>query len=348
LEYFHSSAILAGMTITRILLFSCLSLAFAATRLPAQDMPLAQLLIEGEDWKVLADNLAFADGPTADDNGNFYFCDMRATPPVIWKVAGDGSRSKLIEGTPASGLKIGPDGRLYACVGKDKQLVVFDLPGGKKTVLAEDVQPNDLVVSHKGHIYFTETGKRQVTFVHAKTGEKKAAYTAAAPAPAAPADGKKKAAPAAYDPAIINAPNGIALSPDGGTLAVSDMRGKHVWAFRVEADGSLTGGAPYMPMRLQVDTEAKSADGRTPVYKTASGGDGMTSDTQGRYFVSSYLGVQVFDPTGRLSGVLPSPSTKQMTSVGFSGPNREYLTVTCGDTVFRRKVQAQGALYFKP
>ena len=29
-------------------------------------------------------------------------------------------------------------------------------------------------VIHKGHIYFTETGKKQVTFVNAKTGEKKA------------------------------------------------------------------------------------------------------------------------------------------------------------------------------
>jgi sugar lactone lactonase YvrE len=333
--------------ITRTLLLGCLSLAFAATRLPAQDMALSQLLIEGEDWKVLADGLGFADGPCADDKGNFYFCDMRSTPPVIWKVAGDGTKTRLIEGTSASGLKIGPDGRLYACVGKDKQLVVFDLPGGKKTVLAEDVQPNDLVVSHKGHIYFTETGKRQVTFVNAKTGEKKAAYAAPVPAPAA-TDGKKKAAPPAYNPAIINAPNGIALSPDGGTLAVSDVRGMHTWTFHIEADGSLTGGAPYMPMRTQVDTEAKSADGRTPVYKTASGGDGMTTDTQGRYFVSSYLGVQVFDPTGRLSGVVPNPSTKQMTSVGFSGPNREYLTVTCGDTIFQRKVLAQGALYFLP
>jgi enterochelin esterase family protein len=337
---------LPGDMTTRILLSVLLVAGLAAGRLPAQDMPLGQLLIEGQEWQVLAGDLAFADGPCADDRGNFYFCDMRANPPVIWKVAGDGTKTRLIEGTPASGLKFGPDRRLYACVGRDKQLVAFDLPDGRKTVLAEDVQPNDLVVTHKGHIYFTETAKRQITFLNPKTGEKRAVYAAPAPPPAT--DGKKKAPPPAYDPAIINAPNGIALSPDGGTLAVSDVRGQHVWAFRVEPDGSLTAGAPYMTMRTQVDTEAKSPDGRSPVYKTASGGDGMTTDTQGRYYVSSYLGVQVFDPTGRMSGVLPNPGTKNMTSVGFSGPNREYLTVTCGDTVFRRKVQAQGALYFLP
>jgi enterochelin esterase family protein len=236
-------------------LLSLLVCAAAILSAPAQDMALSMLLIDGEDWKVAVDNVQFPDGPTADAQGNFYFCEMRATPPVIWKITPSGAKSKLIEGTSASGLKFGPDGRLYACVGKDKQLVAFDIPSGKKTVIAEDVQPNDLVVSAKGHIYITETGKKQVTFVNAKTGEKKAAYTAPMPAPPADTGGKKKAAPAPYDPKIINAPNGITLSPDQGTLAVSDVRGQFTWAFRVEADGSLSAGAPYMTMRTPVDMD---------------------------------------------------------------------------------------------
>ncbi|MBI5772190.1 MAG: SMP-30/gluconolactonase/LRE family protein [Verrucomicrobia bacterium] len=329
-------------------LLSLLACAVGILSAPAQDMALSMLLIDGEDWKLAVDNVQFPDGPTADAQGNFYFCEMRSTPPVIWKITSAGMKSKLIEGTSASGLKFGPDGRLYACVGKDKQLVAFDIPSGKKTVIAEDVQPNDLVVSAKGHIYITETGKKQVTFVNAKTGEKKAVYAAPVPAPPADTGGKKKAAPAPYDPKIINAPNGITLSPDQGTLAVSDVRGQFTWAFRVEADGSLSAGAPYMTMRTPVDIDAKSADGRTPIYKTASGGDGMTSDTQGRYYVSSHLGVQVFDPTGRMSGVLPNPGDKGMTSVGFAGPHMEFMYVTCGDKIFRRKVQASGNRFFLP
>jgi len=290
----------------------------------AQDMPLSTLLIDGEDWRLVADGLGFTDGPCADDRGNTYFCDMRGTPPVVWKIAPDGGKSKLLEGTPCSGLKFGPDGRLYGCVGKEKALVAFDLPAGRKTLLATNVQPNDLVVTRKGHIYFTETGKKQVTFVNPKTGEIKAADVG------------------------ITAPNGITLSPDQGTLAVSDVRGLHVWTFRVEADGSLGAKSPYMTMRTPVDPAAKSPDGRTPVYKMVSGGDGMTSDTQGRYYVATHLGVQVFDPTGRLCGVLPNPGDKNMTSVGFGGPKRDHLFVTCGDKVFKRKVQATGALYFLP
>ncbi len=286
------------------------------------DMTLLRLLIEGEGWQLVADGLGFADAPCADDKGNFYFCDMRSTPPVVWKVAASGAKTKLIEGIPCSGLKFGPDGRLYGCVGKDKQLVAFDLPSGKKTVIAEDVQPNDLAVSRKGHIYFTETGKKQVTFVNPKTGEKKAADVG------------------------ITAPNGITLSPDQGTLAVSDYRGENVWAFRIEADGGLSAKAPYMTMRTAVDTAALTQAVRDPVYKTVSGGDGMTSDTAGRYYVATALGVQVCDPTGRMCGVRTKPSEKSMTSCGFGGEKMDWLYVTCGDKVFRRKVQATGSLFF--
>ena len=103
-----------------------------------------------------------------------------------------------------------------------------------------------------------------------------------------------------------------------------------------------------MTLRTAVDVNAKSPDGRSPVYKTASSGDGMTSDAQGRYYVASAVGVQVFDPTGRMSGVLPKPSEKFMTSCGFGGPNMEFLYVTCADKVFVRKTKANGNLFFLP
>ncbi len=290
----------------------------------AQDMPLSMLLIDGEDWQLVADNVQFSDGVCTDDKGNFYFTEMRSEPPAVWRVAADGKKTKIIEGTSCSGLRFGPDGRLYACVGKEKSLVAFELPSGKKTVIATNLTPNDLVVSSKGFVYITETGKHQVTSVNIKTGEVKVAGEG------------------------ITAPNGITMSPDQGTLAASDVKGMNVWTFRVEADGSLSGKAPYMTMRTPVDPDAKSPDGRSPVYKTISGGDGMSMDEQGRYYVTTHLGLQVFDPTGRLCGVLPNPGVKNMTSVGFGGANRDYLVVACGEKVFKRKVQAKGALLYLP
>jgi sugar lactone lactonase YvrE len=65
----------------------------------------------------------------------------------------------------------------------------------------------------------------------------------------------------------------------------------------------------------------------------------MCTDTTGRFFVTSALGVQVFDPTGRECGLLPKPQANQpLTSCAMAG---EYLYVTNGDKIFRRKVQAK-------
>ena len=76
----------------------------------------------------------------------------------------------------------------------------------------------------------------------------------------------------------IAAPNGITLSPDQGTLAVSDYRGANVWTFRMNADGTLDAKAPYMTMRLPIDPKGEFKQAEPPPYNPASGGDGMTSD----------------------------------------------------------------------
>ncbi|MEW6305548.1 MAG: SMP-30/gluconolactonase/LRE family protein [Verrucomicrobiota bacterium] len=285
---------------------------------PAQDLggdlALKRLLVPGQGWELVAEGLAFADAPMSDHNGNFYYCDMRGDSAGIYRVAPGGNRTKVSDES-VSGMKFGADGKLYACQGAKNRLIAIDLKSKEVKTITEDVKPNDLVVTHKGYIYFTETGKKQVTFVNAKTGQKKVADTG------------------------ITAPNGIALSPDQSTLAVSDVRGVNVWTFRIESDGRLTAKAPYMTMRTEVDPTQKG-DGRLPVYKTVSGGDGMSTDVQGRYYVATALGVQVFDPTGRECGLLPKPHTKGMTSVNVGGPNGEYLYATLGDKIYRRKIQA--------
>lgn len=283
----------------------------------AGDLTLHKLLIEGEDWQVVAEGLGFADGPCADAEGNFYFSDMKA--PGIYRIALDGTKTKLAD-EPASGLEFAPDGRLVACQGGKKRVIAIDLASGKIDLVAENVQPNDLAITDDGRIYFTDTGTQRVMLIgpNAKT--------------ASPVD------------TGIPGPNGIALSPDGGTLAVSDYKGANVWAFRVEKDGSLSAKAPYMTMRLPIDPTGEFKRAEPPPYKTASSGDGACTDTLGRYYVTSALGVQVFDPTGRMCGVLHKPQLdKPLTSCTLAGPGRSYLYVTNGDKILRRKVQAQGS-----
>ena len=303
-------------------LFVSLVFALFQTSLTAQnlagDMALSKVLIEGEDWQMVAEGFGFTDAACTDAEGNFYFMDL-GKGTAIQKISTAGQVSAFLEGVPkCSGLKFGPDGRLYACTQgptgnlagtAKKQVVALEVPSGKLTVLADDVQPNDLVVSHKGYVYFTETGKGQVTIVDAQ-GHVRVGATG------------------------INAPNGITLSPDQGTLAVSEFRGAAVWVYRILADGSLDVGAPYMTLRV-------------PVGKTDSGGDGSTTDSAGRYYVTSHLGIQMFDATGRLGGVMAKPSAKGCVSVAFAGVGHSYLYACASDRIYRRKLQAKGVLFFK-
>lgn len=116
------------------------------------DLTLHRLLIDGEDWRLVAERLGFADGPCADAAGNFYFSDMKA--PAIFKIAPDGTKTKVAD-EPASGLKFGPDGRLYAAQGAKKRLIALDLASNANVqVIAADVQPNDLVYVTTGDKIF--------------------------------------------------------------------------------------------------------------------------------------------------------------------------------------------------
>lgn len=282
------------------------------------DMTLHRLLIEGEGWQPVVEGLGMADALATDDAGNFYYSDIRGAAVGIFRIATDGTKTKLSD-EPVSGLKFGPDGRFYACQGAKKRLVAIDPANGKVEVLATDVQPNDLVVTRRGQVYFTETGKKQVTRLDLATKTVVAADTGLAH------------------------PNGITLSPDQGTLAVSEHRGGSVWAFRVNPDGSLDAKAPYMTLRRPIDPAGEFRFHEPPPLKAESGGDGMTSDTLGRYYVTTALGLQVFDPTGRLCGVLEKPQRdKAVVSCVLSGPKRGYLHVASGGAIFRRRVQAEG------
>jgi regulator of protease activity HflC (stomatin/prohibitin superfamily)/sugar lactone lactonase YvrE len=282
----------------------------------AGDLTLHRLLVDGEGWQPVVDGLGNADAACSDAAGNFYYADIKN--PGIFKVTADGTKTRLSAET-ASGLKFGPDGKLYGCLAAKKRLFTVDPVTGTIDILLEDVQPNDLVITRRGHIFFTETARKQVTFFDPATKTKRIAAT------------------------DLANPNGITLSPDEGTLAVSEHAGEFVWTFRVAADGTLDAKMPTMTMRRPVDPKGEFKHNNPPPYVAAARGDGMTTDTLGRTYVTTTLGVQVFDPTGRLCGVIGNPVRgRSVTSCVLSGPERGLLYVTSGSAIFRRKVLAKG------
>lgn len=283
------------------------------------DLTLLNLLIPDESWNVVADNLGFADALCTDKAGNLYFCDMRA-PAVVKIDVADGTKT-VIAKESVSGLEFNADqSLLYACQGSKSRVISIDPGTGEVNVVAEGVKPNDLAVTKDGYILFTQTGKSEVVRIDPKSGDVQVADSG------------------------ISRPNGIALSNDGGTLAVSNAGGTHTWTFRVNSGGQLDAKMPTMPLRLRIDPKGEFSFNEEPPYISRSRGDGMAVDKVGRYYVTSDVGVQIFDPTGRPCGVLPKVDKDQpLTTCMLAGPNHNTLYIAHGKKIYSRKLTVQKA-----
>jgi enterochelin esterase family protein len=239
--------------------------------------------------------------------------------PAVYKIsAADGTKTELCKES-VSGLEFSPDGkRLIACQGAQSRILSIDIETKEVKTIAQGVKPNDLAVTSEGHILFTDTGAQQVVRVDPTSGKTTVVDTG------------------------ISKPNGIALSNDGGTLAVSDYGGDSTWMFRINAMGDLDAKMPVMPMLLPIDPKGDFRFNEPPPYVSASKGDGMAVDKKGRYYVTSELGVQIFDPTGRPCGLLPKPNKDQpLTTCILAGAKHNTLIIANGTTVYSRELKVE-------
>ena len=278
------------------------------------DLTLLDLLIPGESWELVAGDLGFADALCTDSEGHLYFCDMRAA--TVLKVDAEDGTQTVIAKESVSGLEWNPDRTmLYACQGSKNRVIAIDPKTGQVRTVASGVKPNDLAVTRDGFILFTQTGKSEVVRVDPASGDV-----------------------SVVDKGIAK-PNGIALSNDGGTLAVSDYGGRKTWTFRVLPGGKLDAKMPTMPMRLRIDPKGAYGFHEKPPRVSTSRGDGMAVDKRGRCYVTSDLGVQIFDPTGRPCGVLPKVDSDQpLTTCMLAGKDHSTLFIAHGKKIYRRKL----------
>ncbi len=286
-----------GICLATVALILCLPLSAAA-----QDNPLAEILIDGQGWELVGEGYTFTEGPACDAHGNLYFTDVFRSK--IYRLDAEGKPEVFVDQSfGTNGLEFGPDGRLYGCQNGKKRIVTYD-SSGKDTAIAEDVNSNDLIVTKTGGVYFTDPGHHQVWYIPPK-GENRVVDTG------------------------LKYPNGLALSPDESALVVVDMNDKHLFTFRIEADGSLSMKQPFYTMQ-SIKT------------KKTSGGDGMAVDSAGRVYATSEAGLQIFDTQGRLIGVVEKPQVAWLANVAFGGPDFKTLYVTCTNRVYQRNVKATG------
>jgi len=268
-----------------------------------------QVLIPGEEWTQVSDGHRGTDGPAVNGKGEMFFSDPSNNK--IFRTGLDGKVSVFAENTNrGNGMMFGPDGRLYVGLVGTKQLAAYT-DDGKMELIAEDVNINDLAINQKGDLYYTDSPAKKIWLV--------------------PKGGK----PRVVDEGI-ESPNGVLFSPDQSLLYVSDYAQQLSWVFQVQADGSLAHKQKYFHVHQ-------------PEGAMRPASDGMAVDTDGRVYIATNLGVQVFDQIGKCHAIIPAPQPgRALSNVEFGGANFDELYVTNGDKVYKRKVKTKGVLSWQP
>jgi len=124
--------------------------------------------------------------------------------------------------------------------------------------------------------------------------------------------------------------SGIALTPDNLWVFVAQSLSRSGLNYRLKPDGMLDSKEPFY-------------DFQVPAWADDSGAEGIAMDRDGRAYVATRLGVQVFDRNGRVTAILPLPGNEQAVSVSFGGQNFDTLYVSGGDMVYKRKLRVTGA-----
>jgi gluconolactonase len=282
----------------------------AGTMLAAQAQQttpaIAGVVAAGTQVELIKDGFTGTEGPIALGDGSLLFTETQANR--ITRIAADGSTSVFLENTNgANGLALAPNGDLYAVqVLKPRVGIVF--PDTKRRVLVEQFEgkgfgrPNDIVLDSQGGVYFTDSGS-----------------TPGRPTP----DGINPPAVYYISPKgevkrlanDIERPNGIQLSPDEKVLYVANTGGEHVLAYNITAPGVLGPRRNF----ARLDGFKQTENG------PSSGADGLAVDADGRLFVASNTGIQVFSSAGQALGTIALP--KQPQNLAFAGDDKKTLYV---------------------
>jgi gluconolactonase len=296
----------------------------------------------------LAEGFTFTEGATW-LKGKLYFSDMYFKDPAKGDWTGSPARSRLIvmepdgkwkvlaKGMQTNGMIASKDGKLVVCDMFGHRVIEMDPASGKvlRTVLdkigGKPVDgPNDMVMDGKGGIYITDP---QFTAEAKKSQPGKQVYYLAA-------DGTAKVVIPAGEYAM---PNGIEISPDGKTAYVNNtwlQPGENfLYAYDVQSDGSLTNKRKFAMFHL-TDTVLSAAD---PANRFDSRADGTAMDTDGRIYVATLMGVQVFDKTGVYVGTIWCP--QYPVSVTFGGKNNDVLYMVGEKEAWSIQTKVKGFRY---
>jgi sugar lactone lactonase YvrE/enterochelin esterase-like enzyme len=276
---------------------------------PTKNALLAELLIPGEDWQLVGEGYKSTEGPAVNAKGEVFFNDISASK--TYRIGLDGKVTLTNDDAKKSnGEAFDADGRLYSVSMRDPRVLRY-AADGTVTVLAEDIAGNDVVVAHNGNLYFTNPPP--------DPSNDPSKLWLIRP------DGSKQV----VDTGAVKYMNGVTLSPDQSLLYVADYRSHWVYSYVIQPDGTLADKQRYTWLHV-------------PDTDDWSNADGIRCDRNGLVYVATKLGVQVCDQPGRVNAIIPTPN-RRVANLVFGGAKFDTLFATCGDKVFKRKLNTIGA-----
>lgn len=233
------------------------------------------LVKEGAQFRKLAGDFKFTEGPALAPDGKIYFSDI-PNERIHRYDPSTGQTSVFLEKSgKANGLFFTPAGALIACEGGSRRITRTDF-AGKVTVIAEKFEgkkfnsPNDVVADGIGGVYFSDPryGKGDEREIDVE-----AVYYL---------DKGGKLTQVAAD---LAKPNGVIMSPDGSLLYIADPGAETTFVYDVKGPGKITNKRKF----------------------AAVGSDGMTVDKLGNIYVTWKGEIIAFSPGGEEVLRLPVP-----------------------------------------
>lgn len=271
----------------------------------------AQVVTPGATLQLIADGFSFTEGPAADRNGNVFFTDQPNNR--IWRYGTNGNLDIFMEPAGrANGLYFDQQGYLIACADEQYELwrIGMDREVEKLVVNYRDSLfngPNDVWVSPKGNIYFTDPYYQRDYWSRNEPDLTVEALYMYQGGQVTRLDDQFKR------------PNGIIGTPDGKFLYVADIGDNKTYRYTVGRDGSITDRQLF----------------------AQQGSDGMTIDEKGNIYLTGN-GIHVYSPSGEKIEHIDVP-TNWTANVCFGGPNRDLLFITASDKVFTLQMAVKGA-----
>ena len=282
------------------------------------------VVADGTRIELVAFPVQGTEGPIGLPDGNGIIFTERNVDHIT-KVDASGNTSTFVETSNRSnGLGWDSRGRLISvqrAPGNERVGVLYPPASVVTLVDTFEGKPfnglNDLVVSMKDGIYFTDT---QGVYFLPPGGQVKKVIQ------------------------VIRNPNGVQLSPDEKTLYANDKDGEYLLAFDVQPDGSLTNRRNFGKYKSVTIPGHKD-----PRLAEDNGADGLAIDSDGRVYVATNLGVEVFSPRGQHLGVIPigiwggeQNMLDKPANLAFSGPDKRTLYTVGSNAVYRVRLLAQG------